>query len=111
MAVRLSLPLAVYHGFLGRCKLDSRPYEILRNSIVDRAPGLQEKSAVHVLCSKEDANILLKHAIAHYPQAIPSMRNAAADVWDTHLESPTEPVTYYQETIDRSELKRRPRQK
>ena len=110
MAVRISFPLAVYHGFLGRCKLDSRAYEILRNSILDRLPGLQEKSVVHVHCTSEDAGILLKHALAYYPEAISSMRDAAAEVWDTHSQSRTEPVTASQETNDGSDLKRRPRQ-
>ena len=71
MAVTILLPLPVYHGFIGRCKLDSRPYDILKNSLFNHSADEHEKTVVEVLCSEEDAAILLHHASDYYAPAIP----------------------------------------
>ena len=70
MAVTILLPLPVYHGFIGRCKLDSRPYEILRNSLSNHPEGEREKTVIEVFCSEGDAQILLRHAIDYCTPAI-----------------------------------------
>jgi hypothetical protein len=70
MAVTIFLPLPVYHGFIGRCKLDSRPYDILRNSLFNHPAAEHEKTCVEVFCSDADAKILLDHAIDYYMPAI-----------------------------------------
>jgi hypothetical protein len=98
MAVSIFFPVAVYHGFIGRCKLDSRPYEILRNSVLDHPPGLDEQTIVELLCSEENADILLDHAIEYYSPAIQYViesegsvspqreyrRKAGGDTWHVH---------------------------
>ena len=70
MAVTILLPLPVYHGFIGRCKLDSRPYDILRNSLFNHPAAEHEKTVIEVLCSDEDAQILLRHATDYYTPAV-----------------------------------------
>src|SRR5688572_17436272 len=70
MAVTILLPLPVYHGFIGRCKLDSRPYDILRNSLFNHPADEHEKTMIEVFCSEDDAEILLRHATNYYPPAI-----------------------------------------
>jgi hypothetical protein len=38
MAILIQMPLAVCRGFIGRCPLDSREYEILKNSVISHVP-------------------------------------------------------------------------
>ena len=93
MAVSISLPMAVYHGFLGRCKLGSRRYEILRNSMLEHREG---QSIVEILCSQEDADILLDHAISYYPPAVNYLRKSAGATG--HVQS--DELMCLQETTD-----------
>ena len=70
MNVLIEMPLGIYHGWIGRCLLDSREYGILKNSIIGRVPEyLRDGNVVECLCSIEDAKLLLTHAKQYYPVA------------------------------------------
>lgn len=71
MAVLIEMPLAIYQGFLGRCPLASREYEILRNSVVNDTPlYLRVGSVVEFLCEIDDAKLILTRAKLFYPVAV-----------------------------------------
>ena len=68
--VLIEMPLAVYHGFMGRCLLASREYAILKNSVINHVPEyLRDGNVVECLCTVEDAKLLLRHAKLFYPLA------------------------------------------
>jgi hypothetical protein len=70
MYVTVRMPVDVYVGLLGRCPLDSREYAILRNAIiqhVQQAVGF--RSLLEILCSPEDAKLMLERAERFYPVA------------------------------------------
>jgi len=68
MNVLIEMPLAIYHGFIGRCLLDSREYDILRNSVISHVPEyLREGNVVECLCTVEDAKLLVSHAKRYFP--------------------------------------------
>jgi hypothetical protein len=46
---------------------------------VDHPSGLQGNSVVEILCSNEDADILLDHAITYYPPGIPYIIEGIVD--------------------------------
>jgi hypothetical protein len=70
MNVLIEMPLAIYQGFMGRCLLDSREYEILKNSVISHVPEyLRDGNVVECLCTVEDAKLLLAHAKRFYPVA------------------------------------------
>jgi hypothetical protein len=61
--VLIEMPLAIYHGFMGRCLLDSRGYDILKNSVISHVPEyLRDGNVIECLCRVEDAKPLLSHA-------------------------------------------------
>jgi hypothetical protein len=61
MAILVDLPLAYYQAFIGRCDLDSREYQVLRNAIIDHVPEyLRDGNITTLLCSEQDAKLLLK---------------------------------------------------
>jgi hypothetical protein len=68
--VLIGMPLAVYQGFIGRCLLHSREYDVLKNSVISHVPeNLRERNMVECLCTVEDATLLLRHANRFYPVA------------------------------------------
>jgi DNA-directed RNA polymerase specialized sigma24 family protein len=70
VAVLLEIPLAYYQGFIGRCELESREYQVLRNAIIGHAPEyLRDGNVTTLLCSEDDAKILLRRATQFYPIA------------------------------------------
>jgi hypothetical protein len=70
MAILIQMPLAVCRGFIGRCPLDSREYEILKNSVISHVPEyLREGNVVELFCNAKDAELLLARAKSFYPAA------------------------------------------
>ena len=70
MAVRIEMPLVIYHSFLGRCLLDSREYQILKNSVIGHVPEyLPDGNIVEFLCTIGDAKLILARARLFYPTA------------------------------------------
>jgi hypothetical protein len=68
--VLIEMPLTIYQAFLGRCALGSREYELLRNSVVSRAPIYARIGiVVEFLCDVDDAKLLLTRAKLFYPLA------------------------------------------
>lgn len=76
MTALISIPLSTYLGFLGRCRIASREYAILRNAIVENVPDLSGNIFVEFLCSIDDAELLLNHARQFYPVATPYIEEA-----------------------------------
>lgn len=74
MKVFISLPVPAHIGFLGRCRLNSREYAILRNGIV--TSGVERPRVIEIFCTMEDAELLLDHATRYYPTAVPYLRDA-----------------------------------
>ena len=70
MAVLVEIPLACYQGFIGRCDLDSREYRVLRNAIIDHVPEyLRDGNVATLLCTEDDAKLLVRRAKQFYPIA------------------------------------------
>jgi hypothetical protein len=77
MMVLIRIPQPVYLGFLGRCRIDSRAYAIVRNGVVElRADPVAGNVVVEVPCSLEDAELLREHARQFYPAALPPIEEA-----------------------------------
>ena len=84
MAILVDLPLAHYQAFIGRCDLDSREYQVLRNAIIDHVPEyLRDGNVTTLLCSEEDAKLLLKRATQFYPLAASYIEEALRSAADT----------------------------
>ena len=65
MTVLILFPVTTHIGFLGRCRLNSREYALLRNAVVvSPAGGIR---TVELVCSLEEAEMLLDHARRFYP--------------------------------------------
>jgi hypothetical protein len=74
------MPVQIYHGFLGRCLLQSREYAILRNAVIGHEPeSAREGNRVEILCDVADAKVMLDHAISFYPAAVPHIERAIAN--------------------------------
>ena len=91
MAILIEMPLAVCRGFIGRCPLDSREYEILKNSVISHVPEyLREGNVVEFFCTVEDAELLLARAKSFYPAAASyieeGIRVAAANSTPSQIE-------------------------
>jgi len=72
MPVMIKMPLAIYRGFIGICLLESREYEILRNSGIAHVPAnLREGNVAELFCGVDDATRLLTLARSFYPAASP----------------------------------------
>lgn len=71
MAVLIKMPLTVYLGFLGRCKLDSREYSALKAAIVEH----EAEDVVKILCDTSDVERLLQHAKRFYAAAVPYLQD------------------------------------
>ena len=70
MALVIEIPLAYYQAFIGRCYLESREYHVLRNAIIDHVPvHLRDGNIARLLCSQDDAKLLLRRAKQFYPIA------------------------------------------
>lgn len=70
MTVVVEIPLAYYQAFIGRCYLESREYHVLRNAIIDHVPAhLRDGNVATLLCSEDDARVLLRRAKQFYPIA------------------------------------------
>ena len=70
MAVTVKIPIGIYLGFVGRCQLSSREYVVLRNAIVTHVPEEAiDGNVVEILCSSEDAKLILDRANKFYPSA------------------------------------------
>ena len=70
MAAVVEIPLAYYQAFIGRCYLESREYHVLRNAIIDHVPAhLRDGNVATLLCSEDDARLLLRRAKQFYPIA------------------------------------------
>jgi hypothetical protein len=70
MTALIEMPVGVYQDFLGRCLLSSREYEVLKNSVVSRAPiYLRFRNVVDILCRLDDAKLLLNRSKLFYPGA------------------------------------------
>ena len=70
MAVAVEIPLAYYQAFIGRCYLESREYHVLRNAIIDHVPAhLRDGNVATLLCSEDNARLLLRRAKQFYPIA------------------------------------------
>jgi DNA-directed RNA polymerase specialized sigma24 family protein len=68
MAVLVEIPLAYYQAFIGRC--EGREYQVLRNAIIDHVPEyLRDGNVATLLCSEDDAKLLLRRATQFYPIA------------------------------------------
>jgi DNA-directed RNA polymerase specialized sigma24 family protein len=66
----VEIPLAYYQAFIGRCYLESREYHVLRNAIIDHVPAhLRDGNVATLLCSEDDARLLLRRAKQFYPIA------------------------------------------
>ena len=77
MAVLVEIPLASYQAFIGRCDLESREYHVLRNAIIHHVPEyLRDGNVAALLCSEDDANLLLRRAKQFYPIAASSIEQA-----------------------------------
>ena len=77
MTAWISLPLATYLGFLGRCILSGREFALLKNSVVERAAHAPRGTIiVELLCTLEDAELLLDRASRFYPTAVPYIEEA-----------------------------------
>lgn len=60
----------MYLGLIGRCPLDSREYAVLKNAIVERIQqAVGFRNLVEILCSSEDAKLMLDRARQFYPAA------------------------------------------
>ena len=74
MAIWVEIPLAFYQAFIGRCDLDSREYQVLRNAIIHHVPEyLRDGNVATLLCSEDDAKLLLRLAKQFYPPAASSI--------------------------------------
>jgi anti-sigma factor ChrR (cupin superfamily) len=74
MAVLVEIPLASYQAFIGRCDLESREYHVLRNAIIHHVPQyLRDGNVATLLCSEDDAKLLLRRAKQFYPIAASSI--------------------------------------
>jgi hypothetical protein len=72
MPVTVKMPIAVYLGFVGRCQLSSREYVVLKNAVVAHVPeDTRYGNVVEILCSTEDAKLILDRASKFYPSAAP----------------------------------------
>ena len=68
MAVLVEIPLAYYQAFIGRCDLDSREYHVLRNAIIHHVPKyLHDGNVATLICTEDDANLLVRRAKQFYP--------------------------------------------
>ena len=70
MTVLVEIPLAYYQAFIGRCDLDSREYHVLRNAIIHHVPErlyLQDGNVATLICTEDDANLLVRRAKQFYP--------------------------------------------
>lgn len=77
MAVLVEIPLASYQAFIGRCDLESREYHVLRNAIIHHVPQyLRDGNVATLLCSEDDANLLLRRANQFYPIAASCIEEA-----------------------------------
>lgn len=64
------MPTYIHTGFVGRCELFSREYVILKNSVIHHILlSMRYGSLVEILCSREEANLILDRAIQFYPTA------------------------------------------
>ena len=71
MTVLVESPLALYQAFIGRCGLDSREYGVLRNAIIAHVPKyLRDGNVATLLCTEDDANLLIGRAKQFYPQVV-----------------------------------------
>ncbi len=71
MTVLVEIPLALYQAFIGRCGLDSREYGVLRNAIIAHVPKyLRDGNVATLLCTEDDANLLIGRAKQFYPQVV-----------------------------------------
>jgi len=70
MAMLIKMPLATYRGFMGRCLLESREYEILKNSAIGHIPEfVRDGNVVEFFCTVDDAKLLLTRARSFFPDA------------------------------------------
>jgi len=76
----IEMPLATYRGFMGRCLLESREYEILKNSAIGHVPEfLRDGNVVEFFCAVDDAKLLLTRAKLFYPAAAPYIEEGLGD--------------------------------
>jgi len=69
----VQMPTYIHTGFVGRCELFSREYVILKNSVIHHILlSMRYGSLVEILCSREEANLILDRAIQFYPTAAPT---------------------------------------
>jgi hypothetical protein len=70
MHVLIRMPIDIYLGLIGRCPLDSREYALLRNAIIDRVQqAVGFRNLIEILCSPDDAKLMLDRARQFYPAA------------------------------------------
>jgi hypothetical protein len=74
LKVMVAMPLQIYHGLLGRCPLLSREYAILRNSVIVHLPD----DTLEILCDVSEAGMILDHARAFHPVAVPYLERSLA---------------------------------
>jgi hypothetical protein len=67
MNILISIPIGWYQSLLGRCLLSSREYAVLKNSVIDHVPSqIREGNIVEILCSVDDAKLILDLANRMY---------------------------------------------
>jgi DNA-directed RNA polymerase specialized sigma24 family protein len=99
MAVLVEIPLAYYQAFIGRC--EDREYRLLRNAVIYHVPEyLREGNVATLLCSEDDAKLLLRRANQFYPiaasyieEALRSPADRQAKSGDTSHSSPPDTQT------------------
>lgn len=70
MNILVTIPIDLYYGLLGRCRIASKEYRVLKNGVVTNVDhddfGDQE---ARILCQTRDAENLIAWAKALYPEA------------------------------------------
>ena len=69
MTASIKIPVAIYHGFMGRCPFASREYKILKTSLINHVPNGHGNN-FEFLCGIDDAKLLFNHARLFYPEAV-----------------------------------------
>ena len=77
--VRITMLLIHLRCFIGQYPLPSRPYDILKNSIITHeSESLRDGNSAEFICTIEDAKALLAYASQHYAIAAPYINDGIA---------------------------------
>jgi hypothetical protein len=74
--VLIRLPPEHYDLFVAACEITSPEYTILKNNIVARHQSSEGPPMVEILCTMDEAKLLLEAARRVYPEAVPFIEDA-----------------------------------